>query len=129
MLADQHLRRIFLWPIGRTPSADSNPVHLLVSFKLDTFPSQKSPSLTCVKKRCQQQSKEVNTTLGRRNDRRRNQIQVNSAAKQEIQQSRFNRCLSIGAFEHRCIRSLVEGPMPPVGLFLLDANWNQVKIP
>ena len=32
---------------------DSNPVHLLVSSKLATFPSQKSPSLTRVKKRCQ----------------------------------------------------------------------------
>src|SRR6185436_7662194 len=52
-LADQHLQSIFLWPMRRTPSADSNPVHLLVSSKSATFPSQKSPSLTRVKKRCQ----------------------------------------------------------------------------
>ena len=52
--ADQHLHGIFLWFIGRTLSADSNTVHRLVSSKPATFSSQKSSSLTRVKKRCQQ---------------------------------------------------------------------------
>ena len=50
---DQHLHGIFPWSIGRTPSADSNTVHLLVSSKSAAFSSQKSPSLTRVKKWCQ----------------------------------------------------------------------------
>src|SRR6185436_4231169 len=40
-------------PSDGLPSADSNFVHLLVSFESATFPSPKLPSLTRVKKRCQ----------------------------------------------------------------------------
>ena len=40
-------------PSNGLPSADPNSVHLLISFESATFSSQKSHSLTHVKKRCQ----------------------------------------------------------------------------
>ena len=54
------------WSIEWTPSADSNPVHLLVSFKSATFPLQKSPSLTRVKKWCQKVRKASPPSRGAR---------------------------------------------------------------
>src|SRR6185312_14214945 len=63
---------------------------------------------------------EVNTTLGRRNNRSYIRIQVNSAENNEKQQHRLNRCPSIGASDawrkDRC----------PVGLSSLDKVRNQV---
>ena len=50
---------------------------------------------------------EVNTTLGRRNNRSYIQIQVNSVENEEKQQHRFNRCPY-----HRSIRCLAEVPTP-----------------
>ena len=61
---------------------------------------------------------EVNTTLGRRNNRSYVQIQVNSVENREKQQHRFNRCPGIGASDAwRKFRR-------PVGLSL----WMQAEI-
>ena len=45
------------------PSADSNPVYPLVSFKSATFPLPKSPSLTRVKKWCQHMPPQFRSNL------------------------------------------------------------------